>query len=221
VLSQQDPFRPQIAVRSDWLPPGAVCAAADERGQVWALNRRDDEVTLDVYRADSRLLLGSHALPSMVPTDIRRWHLVARAGQAFISWEDAVLILRLDAARQFNVEPIGERVHGLAVSAPHTRLRVAASLDEGGMLLWEDGTTQRFGEGLFHPSLTFTRGNSLVLLDPPGGRILRTGGNDVRHLADFTADKKPVLAVTPTDTLGGYAIFYADGSVTVCDVREE
>jgi hypothetical protein len=109
-------------------------------------------------------------------------------------------------------------IGALAASAPFTRLRVAASMEWGGRVFWEDAEAQPFGEGLPDPHVAFTRGGMLVALTPEEGRVYRTNEGRVVHHSTFPGPKAPLLAVVPTAKVNEFAAFTAAGVVRVYQV---
>ena len=131
----------------------------------------------------------------------------------FAAWGAGVL--RFIPVVEARVEPTPSLVRRLAVSPPHARLRVAAALEEGGMLIWHDRRTQAFASGLSDPHVAFTHGGTLVAADRGQGRVYRTDDDDLRHVLDFGGVGDGVIALTPTDQANQFAAFTAGGQVTV------
>lgn len=142
--------------------------------------------------------------------------LVARKGLVFVAWPGGVL--RVDASARFRHVALPRTATGLAASAPFTRVRVAATTDEGGVVMWEEGDEQPFGEGLASPLAAFTRGGLLIALARDEGRVYRTDGAAVKHHATFKAVGRPLLAVLPTPKINEFAAVADDGLVRVYQV---
>jgi hypothetical protein len=141
--------------------------------------------------------------------------MASRNGQVFLAWRD--LFVRLAPAGATQREQLPGPVRSLAAAAPFTRVRVAAALQEGGMLFWEDGESRPFADGMAEPAVGFTRGGALVAVATGLGRAYRTEGKTLKLHSSFASfsPEGPPVAVTPTDQLNQFAVFTADGQVRV------
>ena len=167
---------------------------------------------LNAHRSEDGDLLASHALPEPPPEGHQPF-MVARSEMVYASWGSA--ILTYGPVGGLRVEPMPRPVRQIAVTAPFTRLRIAVAFDEGGTLLWEDGGNKSFVDGLIDPLITFTRGGHLVAVAADVGCVYRTAGNDARKVGEFAGPGPGAIALTPTDRLDEFALFTADGKVTV------
>lgn len=200
-----------------WLvAQGPLAIGHSEDGVTWVLRwPADAQVVLQSHRSDTGYLLGSHLLGHDTLPD--SWpQIVARAGHVFVTWGQAVL--RPKPNTGLVPDPMPRPVRRLAISSPHTRLRVAVGLEEGGMLLWPDGPNTPFGDGLTDPLVAFTRGGTLVAADAREGRVYRTDGGAPHRRGDFAGLGANPVALTPTNRLNEFAAFAADGKVTVYQV---
>jgi hypothetical protein len=99
-------------------------------------------------------------------------------------------------------------------------LRVAAAMNEGGVVLWSDGQNQGFGDGLFDPLITFTRGGILVAADSAAGRIYATDRRSVRRRGNFTVSGGRPIALLATSKIDEFAALTSDGAVTVFKIPD-
>lgn len=142
--------------------------------------------------------------------------MVARANQVFIAWGSQVL--QLTKTGTVAGRPLPADVRRLAASPQHTRVRVAAAFDEGGVVLWEDGASQPFGQGLTDPRIAFTRSGFLVAAAAEGGRVYRTVDQKVVAIGSFEHGRAKPLAVLPTNVLNEFALLSEDGWVSVFQI---
>ena len=215
VLPRTDALGDPVEIVSPtWLPPETLAIGNNDRGVTWALAA--DPFGLPVMKAygsaDGRLI-ASHGLQGVQIPPEPPTRLAARHDVVFAAWGSGVL--RFIPLVEAHVEPTPSPVRRLAVSPPHARLRVAAALEDGGMLIWHDRRAQPFAQGLADPHVAFTRGGALVAADRERGRVYRTDTGDLRHALDFGGVGPDVIALTPTDHANQFAAFTSGGQVTV------
>ncbi|HWE97186.1 MAG TPA: hypothetical protein VG269_24715 [Tepidisphaeraceae bacterium] len=206
---------PMEVGRPGWLEiEGLLGLCHNENSVTWVLRAVAYQgLVLCAHRSEDGLLLATHAVNNPPPLPDGGPELVARGDQVYASWGSA--ILRMGSHGIPRIEPLHRPVRHLAVSAPHTYLRVAAAMDEGGMVFWGDGRSQSFGEGLFEPLITFTRGGMLVAADSLAGRIYATDRGSVRRRGDFTFSGGRPISLLSTNKLDEFAALTSDGAVTV------
>lgn len=210
-----------------WLPvDGAVALFYDEAAIAWVVQvRPDGQATLATHDPFTGAVLATYPLgeydvaanvaddTSTLPLPPR---IVVRSGKLFAVWPGGVL--RFDPAAGPTVASLPRPVLWLAASAPFTRVRVAAAMTEGGVVLWEDGREQPFGEGMAAPRVAFTRGGLLIALTADEGRVYQTDGTGLKLQSPFRGPGGMPLAVVPTPRINEFAVFMPDGVVRVYQV---
>jgi hypothetical protein len=214
-FERSDAFRErQDVVTPNWLPEGPLLGAClDDTGVTWVASFAGD-FTLNAYRPDgtlasSRQIEWDESIA--VPT-----HLVARKGHVFVASLNT--LGRVSPTGQVSVDSLPGVVRELAASPPFTRVRVAAALREGAVMLWEDGEQRHFAEGLANPSVGFTRGGSPVVVTKALGRAYRTDDRSIKLHATFTGPDTDPLGVVATDKIDQFATLGPDGVVRVYQI---
>ena len=190
-----------------------VGAAVGDGGTLWTVADGGVGCVLRATRPDGSLA-STKAVHEEVDPRLPV-HVAARNGQAFLAGGNRLTRVGADGRlyRQTAPGPIKR----MAAAAPLTRVRVALSMEEGGVLVWDDGDWKPFADGMAEPAVAFTRGGALVALSGGLGRAYQTDGKALRLVASFTSFSgggAPV-AVTPTNLLNHFAVFTSDGMVRV------
>jgi tetratricopeptide (TPR) repeat protein len=203
-------------------PPDARSGAIydmsiDEHNVLWSLRESTEATALILYAHDSAgRLLSSRSVECEADPNLftAPTALVARAGMAYVLYDNAIHCFGGDRQRDINLhQPAAD----LLVSHPHVRPRLVLTFAEGGVVIFpEDGHAVRFGEGLFDPVACFTRGGTLVVIGRGRGltfRVEREGLKGVRPF-EYGRPEAPA-AIVPTAEPDGFAVFLPDGLVRV------
>jgi len=106
----------------------------------------------------------------------------------------------------------------LTASRPWTRQRVIASLEDGGVILWDDSSSapqSRFSEGLGNPYTCLTRGGLLVAAADGALEVYDTRESKLSLLAMKGEPAFHPQGLVATDHPEHFAILVEDGAVLV------
>lgn len=106
----------------------------------------------------------------------------------------------------------------LVASAPHTRERLAVATELGGRLYWSDkpsGAHSSFASEMDSPQITLARDGTLIAVTAEEIEFYSTGEGRLRLRGRTPASGAAPLAVLSTRQLNRFALFSADGSLTI------
>ena len=135
-------------------------------------------------------------------------------GVAHIGLGDRLLVLKSPDVLQ-TVE-LNEVILTLAASAPYSRRRVVAGLEQGAAVCWTDSAqphVERFARDLVSPVVGFSLGGRLVAADADHGEIYRTSEHAVHLEARLPGTGVRPLAALPTARINQFALIYENGLV--------
>ena len=111
------------------------------------------------------------------------------------------------------------QILGLSGSAPHSRVRVAASFEEGGVVIWKDTErTRQFGHGLNMPRTTFTVTGKLIAVDESRIEVYGTAHSNLSIESTIASPGEP-LSVIPASR-DSFAVLCSDGRLTMYQVLD-
>ena len=110
----------------------------------------------------------------------------------------------------------GSTVFSITGSLPHTRSRVAVSLDRGGILYWagaelSNGTT--FADDLIQPHIGLNRGGWLIAANERAVQVYSTQGGKLSFHAHCPGPDGDIIAVLSTRIADQFALVTAQGIV--------
>ncbi|MBI3890569.1 MAG: hypothetical protein HY303_03460, partial [Candidatus Wallbacteria bacterium] len=188
-----------------WLPGNTVALCYSDADIVWVLKRsRGSAPALASFTSAGELLktleLGAVSESSFGPRGGAAVPMAAQSRHVFVA-TTRLLHQVFETGKPRTLELPGA-IHGLALSPPNSRLRVAAVLDEGGVLFWParvgETTVQGvFGERLYRPKAALLGDGSLIALTRKEGRLYDTGSGRVRLVSSFEGPGDDLLAVQP------------------------
>jgi hypothetical protein len=206
------------------LTAGLLGMCHADNGVTWALHSvNEGEVVLSCYKTGDGALIASHAHHNLPPPPEERITMVARNDRVYVAWGAA--LLRFGPAERVHVEAMPQPLKRLVGAWQYADHQLAASMQEGGVLLRDVGRNDAFGEGMEDPRITFTRSGLLVVADARSGRVYHTGAwgaprqSPVRR-GEFAGLGPGLIALTPTQRLDEFAAFTDDGKVTVYQVPQ-
>jgi len=209
-----------------WLPGGTVAVHRDVRGATYVLSGEGRAVVLQVYSMAEAPLGSRHIdFESVWPDaadDVRLaipvpFHV--REGTAYLGIGDRLVIVK--PYENVQIIRLPGKILGLYGSAPLTRARVAAALEQGAILCW-DGNQERlcpFATELAEPMLQFFDGGWIVAATADECHVYRSAENcTIQWKARLRHRRAEPLAVLPTDEPGQFALFGADGTVAIYEI---
>lgn len=209
-----------------WLPDEVILGVGqDEGGVVWISHTTGSAQTiLSSYSGDLGQLIGTRGPVEIASTGDGLWAgvtpVVARSGHLFLMSDPNVWHLNPVGAGEQVVRHIAlpQSARRVASSPPFTRVRVAIGFDDGGVVLWDEGTQHQFGEGMSEPKIGFTRSGLLVAADRQEARVYRTDGFTLWRHASFPIHGIVPIAVCPAAKLNEIGFIAADGLVRVVEI---
>jgi hypothetical protein len=113
-------------------------------------------------------------------------------------------------------------VCSLAASLPHTRMRFAVGLEQGGFLYWGNPAQTRgipFGEDLHRPKLGFSRGGHLVAASQEEIQVYGTRGGTLKYLEKGDGcGAEPIAVLAPMQS-DRFVVAFRDGRMRVYSVH--
>lgn len=121
---------------------------------------------------------------------------------------------------QISTVDLHSPIYALAGTPPNTRSRVAASLEQGGVIFWDDspdGTQQSFSPSLSQPKIACNRGGMLIAASGRSGEVYATQDLKVRLEAEveFPSD---VVAVTSDISPNRFSVLLQSGEIRQYEV---
>jgi hypothetical protein len=204
------------AVTPPWTTRDTVALAQTANGVSWTVSGKDG-LLLSVYSADDVPIL-TQQLSAETWDDTRsELPMHARSEGVFVGLDD--LLISLDANSRYASTRLSGRIIGLSGSVPHSRVRIAASYEEGGVILWKDTQrTRMFGHGLIAPRTTFLLTGNLVAVDELQIEVYGTGRNTLSFESSLASPGKP-LSVMPV-ARNSFAVLCNDGRLMVYRLAE-
>lgn len=217
-LAETEDFPERTSVGTPaWLPDQSAGFCYDEHGAMYAVSVRQGDATLSRFGSNA-MLLAQFLMEPLAKNRAADWlPMAARNESVFVSnGGDRLNILYRS---KLSTLEMPNPIFALAVTTPFTRLRVAVSLDEGGVLMWPTPPQRlmrcNFGEGMARPMVAFTRGGALIAATKEEIRIYSTENENLRILANSPGPGKNPIAVVPAEGLNEYALFLENGEVLV------
>jgi len=109
------------------------------------------------------------------------------------------IVLTFDRTHPVRRTTLPGKVGAIVSSLPNMETRIAASMEHGGMLFWDDieeGSGFQFATDLKFPRVTFNRGAFLIAAADRRCEVYSTQKKVLTHLASFDLNQ-PVAAVLP------------------------
>jgi tetratricopeptide (TPR) repeat protein len=131
------------------------------------------------------------------------------------------VLLRLDARTAWDLP---SPITSLIGTAAHTRVRLAITCGEGGLVVWPEGyelDIQRpFGKDLFDPVACFTKNGALVAVSKSACEVYDTNDEQVSVISSMDGPFATPVAVTPAGRPDEFAILTTGGTVRVYRIRD-
>jgi tetratricopeptide (TPR) repeat protein len=206
-----------------WLPDDPIVGAGqDESGTIWISHARADHVALTAFSSETGQLLATQEPMALASTfDVYRTPIVSRGGQIFICSGETLWHLPPQGDRNLHREKqvlLARPCKQIVGSPSFTNLRVALAFDEGGLVIWDEGTAHPFAHGMINPVIGFTRGAALVAASRDEMRIYRTDGFKVSKPATFTINEMNAMAVCAASKMNEIGIIGSNGRVCVYEI---
>lgn len=212
-----DRFPQSLLGTPPWMPENVVAAVQPGGVLTWAVAEQDGALVLHTFSLDGQPL-ASRSVPSDRPYQIPV-PLHIRSETAYLGLGNRLVKLKSpDIEQAFELAGM---ILSLAGSQPHSRPRIAAALEQGISLLWDDydqGHVQTFAEDLEAPVVAFTPSGWLVAADAGHCRVYRTGEHTVRLEASLPAPSAAPLAILNTSHPHQFALLMRDGAVEVYEM---
>lgn len=212
-----------------WLPHGTIIGSGEDEGFVLWISHttKATERILCAFSCETGHLLKTRGpiqienpvdwKSAVVPTPV-----VARSGHVFFATGRTMVHL-LPGSVGINKQ--AERVHVLPQKCMHvvgspafTRVRVAAAFEEGGVVLWDEGTQQPFAQGMDRPRIGFTRGGFLIAANRKEVRVYRADGFTICRHRTFAIDGMDPIAVCAAPKLNDIGLIGSNGLVRVFEI---
>jgi tetratricopeptide (TPR) repeat protein len=198
-----------------WAPDHVAGVAFDGVGQAWMLVAVHDQLQVCCYSPRGELrysrlldLVPAGEVPSVPMMLVRGEDLWFAVNNCVIGFRTGGRMVRAE---------MPSPVLSLSATIPHSVIRLAVTLQEGGRVLMTGpswGGELSFGEGLIDPVAAFTNDGRLVVASKGTGRLYDLNRGQLEHLADFEAPAAAPLAVLLTGNAREFAVATA-GHVSV------
>ncbi|MCA9072707.1 MAG: hypothetical protein KDA84_27480, partial [Planctomycetaceae bacterium] len=204
--------KPQSAHTPPWATRSTLALAQTANGVSWAISGQE-MLLLSVFSAD-HVPIVTRALTGDVPQEIlaqgRTPTIHARSEGLVLGLGNRLIFL--DANHRDMEISLANPIIGLSGSAPHSRVRVAASFQDGGMVIWKDTQRKRhFGHGLVAPQTAFTVTGKLVAVDQSRIEVYNTSRNDLVFESSMPSLGQPVSVMSVERN--GFAVLYENGEL--------
>ncbi|WP_166831241.1 tetratricopeptide repeat protein [Thalassoroseus pseudoceratinae] len=210
-----------------WATATTIAIAQTAHGESVSLSETDFGYELVRFSPDGTPIK-SHSIPvvEMTPVpDLDDWEDLHPAGIPRHARKEAAFFGMGDFVLQ--TSPNGgiiwhrfeEMVTSLSGSTPNSRLRLAVSLANGGMVMWPDITRRQvFGETLRAPQTTFTLSGHLVAADESRIEVYTTNRSQLKRIAILDSLAHPV-AVMPVRT-NEFAILDRQSNLSLYEINQ-
>jgi tetratricopeptide (TPR) repeat protein len=183
-------------------------------GPFWQVTSQDQRIVLSQYQNDGQLIGTSNVLDRQVPFD-GYLSLLARNQRVYLAIDNVLHLIGERAPRQIELP---DSIRGLCGSAAHTRPRIAAMSEHGGVVLWDDHDVQRFesfGRGMESPLATFTQHGWLVAASKEECQVYFSRDRKLLTKATGKGSVSPPIAVMATDHAHQYAVCDSEGRIAI------
>lgn len=202
--------RQQWASTPPWTTQSTQALAQTANGVSWTISGRE-MLLLSVFSAD-HVPIVTRALTGFANDEMllngKKPTIHARSEGLVLGLDNRLVFL--DANHRDTEIPIGNPIIGLSGSAPHSRVRVAASFEDGGIVIWKDTQrTRHFGHGLVSPRTAFTVTGKLIAVDKHRIEVYNTSRNDLVFESTMPSPGEPVSVMSVERN--GFAVLCADG----------
>jgi tetratricopeptide (TPR) repeat protein len=194
--------------------PNTLAVSCCPAGPFWELSVKDWQLVLSQYQHDGALL-GTHDVSQRMGEGAATFSLLARNQVVYLAIGSTLHLFGGTTTRQLDLPG---SVQGLYGSAIHSRQRVAATLERGGAVIWDDYDYKRievFARELETPLATFTRNGFLVAASREECQVYQSQERKLAFHATAPGSKTDPLAVLATDHAAQFAVVDGDGLVTV------
>lgn len=200
----------QWASTPPWTTRSTHALAQTANGVSWTISGRE-MLLLSVFSAD-HVPIVTRALSNFAYDEhfmeAGKVTIHARSEGLVLAWRTQLVFL--DGNHRDIEIRLANPIIGLSGSAPHSRVRVAASFEDGGMVVWKDTQRmQHFGHGLTSPQTAFTVTGKLIAVDQSRIEVYNTSRNDLVFESSMPSPGKPV-SVMPVER-NGFAVLCTDG----------
>ena len=210
-----------------WFPVHALAVQRAPDGTAHLLTMDHDVLVLQSFNLSDEPLGSRHVAWSAIrpgDTGVRRFSLIpvpfhVREGTVYVGMEDRLVVLK--PSGQVKVVDLPGKILSLHGSPPLTRARVAAGLEQGAVLYWDDYEERSapFATELAAPVVQFIEGGWIVAASANECHVCRTTEkNRISWEARLSHRHGPLLAVLPTARPDRFALFAADGVVAIYQV---
>jgi tetratricopeptide (TPR) repeat protein len=186
-------------------------------GPFWQISSQNQRIVLSQYQSDGQLVSTSDVLDRQEPFD-GYLSLLARSQRVYLAIDNVLHLIGGRAPQQIELQ---DCVKGLSGSAVHTRPRVAAVFERGGVVLWDDNELHRFevfGKELESPLATFTQHGWLVAAAKEECHVYVSQDRKLSFKATGPGSATSPIAVMPTDHAHRYAVCDSEGRIAVFDI---
>lgn len=183
-------------------------------GPFWQLTVQHQRVVLSQYRIDGQLVSTRDMADRRSASD-GVFSLLSRNQRVYVAIGNVLHLIGGHAPQQIELP---DNVCRLSGSAVHSRPRVAAVFDRGGIVLWDDHEVQRieaFGKELESPQAIFTQHGRLVVAAKDECQVYQTQDRKLIFKAIGPGSATPPIAVMATDHAQRYAVCDSEGRVAV------
>jgi tetratricopeptide (TPR) repeat protein len=198
-----------------WATPETVALARASYGVTWAVNRSPIALTLNAYNAQNAPIASQVVeVPLELLYEIEYLPISLHVCEStiYIGIKDWLIILPQPGFSETVEMP--STILGVTCSAPHTRRRVAVTLDAGGVLFWDDHFDRHqewFGTVLSSPVAAFTIPGWLVAASATECQVYSTSDRRVRLEAEGHWGDVVPIGVLKTGMADEFALLFADG----------
>lgn len=200
---------------------GAVHSGYD---LVWLLELRSDLLTIIGVRTSGEVIV-SETLQENYPGLVTHFDeqrfvpMFANSRRTYVGIGSQLLAFRRGIL--LSTIDFDEPIYALAGTPPNTRSRIAASLEHGGVIFWDDspdGTRQKFSPEMSKPQIAFNRGGLLISASGRVGEVYATQDSKLRLEAEVEFPDH-VVAVTSDISPNRFSVLLKSGKIQQYEVQ--
>lgn len=194
-----------------------VIGACLTRDTKWFLESSDYEMVLAAYGVDGAVL-ATRDIPfflydKCVP-------MFERGGDVYVAGESEISIAR-GSGKVDSIDCDG-LISDMVASAPQTRLRIAVSTSNGGLLIcpnaFEKHERQRFATEMENPVIGFTHGGYLVATDDDQVEIYSTRNGILTFHARHATKHGIAVAIIASPNASEFGVLFPSGEIEIYEV---
>ncbi len=144
----------------------------------------------------------------------------ARGDRVYLAIGNRMLIY--DKAKPVDEIRFPQQIKSLAGSAPNTRIRIVATFERGGAILWDDGGHQQFGfaEEMHAPVACINRAGFLIAASRGKCQVYSTSERAMKLVSEFAIERTQPIAVLAAPIAGRFGIVYESGKIVVYEMPD-